>query len=169
MKTLSYLLLSVLFSTPALAKDFETFDGHTYNGLYYPLIDIIEWGEQDKELPHLEFHVHQKEKVVDLAGVAGTKGGRPVLWIMYDLGYRGEHVCRHVLAPAQFKEGQKLYFYRDNSDADYDNIFVYSEPLKQKESLNLFLKIRLVFILVGLRYTTILILEITEPIFLEIF
>lgn len=135
MKAFSRLfLLWALTALPlsALAKDFETFDGRYYNGLFYPLIDIIEWGEQDKELPHLEFHIHQKDKPIDLAVVSGEKGGKPVLWIMYDLSYRGEKICRHVLAPAQFKEGQKLYLYRDNTDPDYDNIFVYSEPLKQK-------------------------------------
>src|SRR5262245_6388041 len=133
MKTLLICLLATFpFSVTAHAKDFETFDGQYYNGQFYPLIDIIEWGEADKELPHLEFHVHQKDKPIDLAVVSGEKGGKPVLWIMYDLAYRGEHVCRHVLAPAQFKEGQKLYLYRDNTDGDYDNIFVYSEPMKQK-------------------------------------
>jgi hypothetical protein len=132
MRKLSFFVLSLfLLLPPAHAKDFEVFDGQSYNGLFYPLIDIIEWGEQDKELPHLEFHVHQKDKPVDLAVVAGEKNGRKVLWVMFDLSYRGERVCRHVPAPAQFKEGQKLYLYRDNSDADYDNIYVYSEPFKQ--------------------------------------
>ena len=127
----------VFFSTlcialPALAKDFEIFDGQYYNGQFYPLIDNIEWGEQDHELPHMEFHIHQKDKPVGVSVVSGEKGGKPVLWIMYDLAYRGEHVCRHVLAPAQFKEGQKLYLYRDNTDGDYDNVYIYSQPWKQK-------------------------------------
>jgi hypothetical protein len=126
-----FLLLSLL-CPPAMAKQFEIFDGQIYNGLYYPLVDIIEWGEQDHELPHLEFHIHSKDKPVDLSVVAGDKNGKPVLWIMYDLKFRSEHVCRHVLAPLHFREGMKLYVYRDNSDPDYDNIYVYSQPWTKK-------------------------------------
>jgi len=126
-------LWAFVFSPAAFAgKQFEIFDGQLYNGLYYPMVDIIEWGEQDHELPHMEFHVHSKDKPVDISLVAGDKGGKPVLWIMYDLKFRNEHVCRHVLAPAQFREGMKLYVYRDNSDADYDNIYVYSQPWTKK-------------------------------------
>ncbi len=132
MKTIGFVILSLLFLEPAFAgKVFERFDGQFYNGLYYPMIDIIEWGEQNKELPHIEFHLHSKDKPIDVSVVPGEKGGKPVLWIMYDLKFRGEKVCRHVLAPRQFKEGMKLYTYRDNSDSDYDNVYVYSEPMKQ--------------------------------------
>ncbi len=126
--------LSLLFAISAQAKDYEVFDGQYYNGQFYPLIDNIEWGEQDHELPHMEFHIHQKDKHVDVSVVSGKQNGRPVLWIMYDLSYRSEHVCRRVLAPAQFQEGQKLYTYRDNSDPDYDNVYIYSQPWAQKGS-----------------------------------
>lgn len=112
----------------AFAKQFEIFDGQFYNGLHYPLVDIIEWGEQDKELPHLEFHLHSKGKLIDVSVVPADKGGKPVFYIMYDLKFRNERICRHVLAPAQFKEGTKVYAYRDNSDPDYDNIYFYSFP-----------------------------------------
>ena len=133
MKILPYCFAALLaFSSSAFAKQFEIFDGQIYNGLYYPMVDIIEWGEQDHELPHIEFHVHSKDKPVDVSVVSGEKGGRPVLWIMYDLKYRNEHICRHVLAPAHFKEGQKLFLYRDNSDADYDNIYIYSQAWTKK-------------------------------------
>ena len=125
-----FLLMS--FSLPSSAKDFEVFDGRIYNGLYYPLVDNIEWGEQDGELPHMEFHIHQKDKPVGVSVVSGKKGDKPVLWIMYDLSYRGEKVCRHILAPRHFKEGQKLYVYRDDSDPDYDNVYIYSQPWSQK-------------------------------------
>jgi hypothetical protein len=127
------ILLALLFSSPAFAaKDFEIFDGQYYNGQFYPLVDNIEWGEADHELPHMEFHIHQKDKPVGVSVVSGKKGGKPVFWIMYDLAYRGEHVCRRVLAPAQFKENQKVYAYRDNSDPDYDNVYFYSQEWKQK-------------------------------------
>ncbi len=81
MKNIGYILLSCLLLQPALAaKEFERFDAQLYNGLFYPLVDIIEWGEQDKELPHIEFHFHSKDKPMDIAVVSGEKGGRPVLW-----------------------------------------------------------------------------------------
>lgn len=136
MKTfvLAFCFVAAVSTASALAKDFEIFDGQYYNGQFYPLIDNIEWGEQDHELPHMEFHIHQKDKPVGVAVVPGMKGGRPVFWIMYDLSYRGERVCRRVLAPAQFKEGQKVYAYRDNTDPDYDNVYFYSQPWAQKGS-----------------------------------
>ncbi|MGZ3654062.1 MAG: hypothetical protein ACXVB9_10960 [Bdellovibrionota bacterium] len=132
MKTLLILALSLVSLPAVAAKDFEVFDGQYYNGQFYPLIDNIEWGEADHELPHMEFHIHQKDKPVGVSVVSGTKGGKPVLWIMYDLAYRAERVCRRVLAPAQFKENQKLFLYRDDSDPDYDNVYIYSEAWKQK-------------------------------------
>jgi hypothetical protein len=130
MKMLPFVFMGLFLSTSSFAKQFETFDGQFYNGLYYPMVDIIEWGEQDHELPHMEFHVHSKDKRVEVSVVPGDKNGKPVLWIMYDLRFRNEHICRHVLAPAQFREGMKLYTYRDDKDGDYDNIYVYSEPKK---------------------------------------
>lgn len=99
------------------------------------MIDIIEWGEANGELPHLEFHIHSKDKPIDLSVVAGDKNGKPVLWIMYDLKFRGERICRHVLAPSHFREGMKLYTYRDNTDGDYDNVYVSSEPMKETDKI----------------------------------
>jgi hypothetical protein len=132
MKIISYLFLcAICFLPTAQAKQFEIFDGQFYNGLYYPMVDIIEWGEANGELPHIEFHIHSKDKPFDVSVVPGDKNGKPVLWVMYDLKFRGERICRHVLAPAHFKEGMKLYTYRDNSDGDYDNIYFSSEPMKE--------------------------------------
>jgi len=127
--------LLILISSPlvSFAKVFEIFDGRSYNGLFYPLIDIIEWGEADGKLPWIEFHLHSKDKRIEVSAVAGDKNGKPVLWIMYDLTFRGERVCRHVLAPAHFKEGMILFAYRDPSDPDYDNIYVSSEPMTGKK------------------------------------
>ncbi|MCO5143303.1 MAG: hypothetical protein M9962_09465 [Oligoflexia bacterium] len=132
-KTLFFLSIFLVYSvSDSHAKEFEIFDGRMYNNKFYPLVDIIEWGEQNGEKPHIEFHVHMKDKPVGISVVPGDKSGKPVLWIMYDLSFRGEKVCRHVLAPAHFKEGMKLYTYRDDSDSDYDNIFISSEPMKGK-------------------------------------
>ena len=121
----------LLASFSAHAKQFEIFDGQMYNGLYYPLIDVIEWGEP----PHMEFHIHSKDKPIDMAVSPGEKNGKPVLWIVYDLKFRNEKVCRHVLAPSQFKDGMKLYAYIDKSDTDYDNIVFSGNPLKEKKML----------------------------------
>lgn len=129
MKTI---LLLLLVSFSAQAKDYEIFDGRFYNGLFYPLVDNIEWGEADGELPHMEFHIHQKDKQIELTAVPGEKNGHKVLWLVYDMKFRGERVCRYVVAPSHFKEGMKVYAYRDNSDPDYDNIYVYSFPVKAK-------------------------------------
>jgi hypothetical protein len=125
-------ILTLLLPLLAQGKVFETFDGRFYNGLYYPVVDAIEWGEQNGELPHMEFHIHSKDKPIDLVAVPGDKNGKPVLWLMYDLKFRGERICRHILAPAHFTEGMKLYAYRDNSDSDYDNIYFSSEPMSGK-------------------------------------
>jgi hypothetical protein len=131
MKRILYVLLfAPLFS---FAAQFEIFDGQFYNGLYYPVIDNIEWGEADGELPHMEFHIHSKDKLIDVAAVPGDKNGKPVLWLMYDLKFRNEKICRHILAPSHFREGMKMYAYRDNSDADYDNIYVSSQPMTGKK------------------------------------
>ena len=132
MKNLSFLLVFCCIGT-AFAKQFEVFDGQFYNGLYYPRVDNIEWGEQFGELPHMEFHVYSKERQVEVSIVPGDKSGKPVLWIMYDLRFRNERVCRHVLAPRQFREGMKVYAYKDVSDPDYNNFYFSSEPYKNKK------------------------------------
>lgn len=132
MKNLFSVLLALLVSQPVFAKEFEIFDNQFYNGKHYPMIDIIEWGENEGKLPWLEFHVHSKTKPIEVSVVPGDKGGKPVLWIMYDLSFRNERICRHVVAPSHFKEGMKLYTYKDSSDKDYENIFVSSEPMKGK-------------------------------------
>lgn len=126
------LLLCMALAIPAQAGSFPVFDGQFYNGLYYPMVDAIEWGEQYGDLPHMEFHLHSKDKPIELTVVPGDKGGKPVLWLMYDLKFRGERVCRHIIAPSHFKEGMKLFTYRDNTDVDYDNIYVSSKPMAGK-------------------------------------
>jgi hypothetical protein len=132
MKTILYALVFAFFSSPLFAAEFQVFDAQFYNGLYYPRIDIIEWGEAQGELPHLEFHVYSKDRPIDLVGLAGDKNGKPVLWVMYDLKFRNEKVCRHVLAPSHFRDGMKLYSYINTSDPEYQNIYVSSEPRKEK-------------------------------------
>jgi hypothetical protein len=132
MKTFILLYLMVLVPLAHAGKEFEIFDGHFYNQLYYPLVDNIEWGEQDGELPHMEFHVHQKDQQIEVTVVPGLKGATPVFWIVYDLRFRNERVCRHIAAPAQFKEGTKVYAYKDTTDPDYNNFLFYSFPVKAK-------------------------------------
>ena len=121
--TVVFFLVTITLS---FAKQFETFDGRMYNGLFYPRIDVIEWGTP----PHLEFHIYSKDKPIDLAAVAGDKNGRPVLWLNYHLSFRDENICRHVIAPYQYKEGDTLYAYRDISPKDFDIIFVSTHPME---------------------------------------
>lgn len=127
MKTFLFVLMFSLFSTPSQAKQFEIFDGQFYNGLHYPLVDAIEWGEQEGKLPWMEFHIHS-DKQIELTAVPGEKNGKPVLWLMYDLAFRGERICRHIIAPAHFREGMKLFAYKDTHDPDYVNIYFSTEP-----------------------------------------
>lgn len=126
------LMLCSVFVTVsmAFAKQFEIFDGQLYNGLYYPRVDLIEWGQP----PHMEVHIYSKDKQIELAAVPGIhpRSGKPVLWLMYDLRFRDERICRHVVAPAHFREGEKVYAYRDTSPRDYDNIYVSLHPLEGK-------------------------------------
>lgn len=110
------------------AKDFEIFDGRFYNGLFYPRVDAIEWGDT----PHMEFHVYSKDKPLEITAVPGDKNGKPVLWMVYDLKFRGERVCRHIIAPAQFKQNDKVYAYKDSSNPEYDNYYVSTHPLTDK-------------------------------------
>lgn len=133
MKFAKILLMLGLFtlSLTAQAKDFPIFDAQYYNGQLYPRIDIIEWGEPY----HLEFHIYSKDKPIDLSTVVGEKGAHTVVWLNYDLKFRGEHVCRHAPAPPQFKKGDKVYSYRDNSNPEYDNIYVTTEPMKTSKSI----------------------------------
>ncbi|MGZ3694879.1 MAG: hypothetical protein ACXWQO_11930 [Bdellovibrionota bacterium] len=130
MKTLLLLIL-VSFSLPAQAKTFEVFDGQIYNGLYYPMVDIVEWSDSG-EPDHMEFHIHQKDKQIELTAIPGERNGKKILWLVYDMRFRGERVCRSVLAPPHFREGIKTYTYKDTSDPDYDNFFVSSFPMKAK-------------------------------------
>jgi len=120
-------LLLTCWCFSAQAKEFEIFDGRNYNGQYYPRIDVIEWGER----PHMEFHVYSKAQPVEITAVPGEKNGKPVLWLVYRLNSRGENICRHVIAPSHFREGDKVYAYKDSSPKDYDNIYVSTHPLTE--------------------------------------
>jgi hypothetical protein len=132
---------TLIFSRIAAdAKDFPILDGRTYNGQYYPMVDIIEWTQDvtdrapasgsAKPEPHMEFHIHKSAAdPVELSAVAGNKGGKAVLWLTFHFPARGEKLCRHVLAPFHFKEGDKLVAYKDMRIPDYTNIYVSNYPL----------------------------------------
>lgn len=115
----------------ALAKDYPIFDGQKYNGVYYPRIDIIEWGKP----PHLEFHVYSKGEPVDIEAKACQRGGKRVLVVNYFFSKRKEKVCRSVIAPENFSSDQKLYFYKDSTDNEYDNIYVSVNPQKTSKNI----------------------------------
>jgi hypothetical protein len=51
------------FSAFAGQRTFPVFDGQFYNGLFYPRIDIVEWGAENKT--HIEFHIYSKNDPID--------------------------------------------------------------------------------------------------------
>lgn len=126
-----FLAMAFLMPSPLIAEDFEIFDGRVYNGKFYPRIDVIEWGEPS----HMEFHIFSKGKPVDLSFELETKTGRKVMLVNYYMVDRNEHLCRRVLAPGHF--GQSFYVYRDNSDAEFDNVIVSAEKLPEKKGQSL--------------------------------
>ena len=109
------------------AKEYPIFDGQKYNGLFYPRVDIIEWTHKG-QAPHLEFHIYSKEEPIEIEAKPILRGGNRVLLVNYFFGKRKEKVCRSVIAPASFGPDTKLYFYKDKSDGEYDNIYVSVNP-----------------------------------------
>lgn len=123
----------LILPLPGSAKDYPIFDGQKYNGLYYPRIDNIEyWGKP----AHMEFHIYQKDTPVHLEAKVIERGGQRVLLVNYHLTNRNEKVCRSVVAPANFNPDAPLYFYKDASDSEYDNIYVTVSPLPLTRNLS---------------------------------
>lgn len=125
------LLGGLILCGQTMAADYPIFDGQRYNGKFYPRIDIIEWGRP----AHLEFHIYEKAKPVEIQARAIERNGKRVLLVNYFLSERGEKVCRSVIAPANFAPEAALYFYRDRSDREYDNIYVTMSPLPATRNL----------------------------------
>ena len=125
----SILLFLLGYSYLSSAEEFQRFDGQYYNNLYYPRIDIVSWGEP----LHLEFQIYDKKNQIDIGGITLDKGGQAIYLVAFDLTYRGERRCRRVVAPPNFKVGQELYYYYDNSDKDMNNIIVSAKPIAGKK------------------------------------
>lgn len=123
--------LLLLTSMPARSADYEIFDGRTYNGKYYPRVDIIEWGQPS----HMEFQVYWKGKPLEMSFELEDKGARKVMLVHYFIKERNEHLCRRVLAPGHFHEGFMVY--KDTSDKDMDNTIVTVSALPAKKGLEL--------------------------------
>ena len=124
--------LYAFIAVEAEAKQYPIFDGQFYNGVYYPRVDIIEWGNP----PHLEFHIYSKKEEVIIEAKAIDWDGRRVLLVNYTFPGRKEKLCRSVLAPANFLPDGKLYLYKDSTDVDYDNIYVSIVPMKITKKLD---------------------------------
>jgi hypothetical protein len=126
------IILITLFLLPkgidtAEAKQYPIFDGQVYNGLYYPRIDIIEWTHKG-QAPHLEFHIYNKDEPIEIEAKTVMRGGNRILLVNYYFTKRQEKVCRSVVEPSSFGPDQPLYFYKDSSDAEYNNIYVAISP-----------------------------------------
>lgn len=126
-------VLFLVFVFPQLseAKQYPIFDGQYYNNLYYPRVDIIEWGNP----PHLEFHIYSKDEPIEISAQPIQHKGKRVLQVNYFFTKRQEKLCRRVLAPANFSPDSTLYFYKDGSDKEYDNIYVSVIPMKPSQNL----------------------------------
>jgi hypothetical protein len=136
MFSLGFLLLLV---TPTASRagttQFEIFDGRSYNGKFYPRIDIIEWQNPGEKRTHMEFQVYWKGHPLDMSFSLEEKDGKKVMLVNYSIPERGEHLCRRVLAPGHF--GPVFFVYRDTSDKDMDNTIVSMEKLPDKKGLTL--------------------------------
>jgi hypothetical protein len=121
------ILFITLFVINALAEDYPIFDGQFYNGLFYPRIDVVEWADKGQPY-HMEFHIYKKDKPIEISGQVVDKGKYRVFMHAVDLTYRGERRCRSALTPADFKEGQQLYYYFDPSDKDMNRVIISQTP-----------------------------------------
>jgi hypothetical protein len=111
------------------AEQFPIFDGQYYNGLYYPNLDILEWGEPE----HLEFQIYEKNFPIEISGKLVEDDGKKIFLFAIDLPLRGERACRRVLAPASFEINQPVYFYLDKSDKEMNNFIVTQQPQEEKQ------------------------------------
>ncbi len=123
------------FPLASESEQYPVLNGHIYNGKYYPRVDIIEWGTP----PHLEFHVYSKEEPIEISAKTTMHNGRRVLLVSYHFTLRKEKLCRRVLAPANFTPEASLYFYKDTTDEEYDNIFISVGPMKSSKTLDNYL------------------------------
>lgn len=112
-------------------KEYEIFDGHTYNGKFYPRIDILEWTDDGESASHMEFQNYNKEVPVDMSFQLDEKSGKKVMLVRYTIKDRNEVLCRRVLAPQHFK-GDKFFIY-SKVESDRDLIFVSMYPLPDEK------------------------------------
>ncbi|MCB0341508.1 MAG: hypothetical protein H6626_03475 [Pseudobdellovibrionaceae bacterium] len=122
------ILITVSFPSISGSEEYQIFDGRFYNGLFYPRIDIIEWGEPI----HLQFQIYDKVHQIDISGQAIDHAGRTIFEVAFDFTFRGERLCRRVLAPPTFRPNEKLYFYVEKDAKDINNILVSAQPIKDK-------------------------------------
>ncbi len=114
----------------AVAEDYPILDGRRYNGLYYPNVDILEWGDP----LHLEFQIYEKSKPIDVTGKTVKTGDRTVFVFTIDFPDRGERLCRRVLAPSGFVADQPVYMTRETHDVEMNNFIFSHQPIAGKSS-----------------------------------
>ncbi|MBI3542800.1 MAG: hypothetical protein HY075_05940 [Deltaproteobacteria bacterium] len=130
-----FAVICLLNPSTLRAGDFEIFDGRTYNGKFYPRIDVIEWNDKPGDPSYMDFHIYSKDLPIDLSFQLEQTDKKKVMLVNYFIEKRNEHLCRRVLAPGHFTEG--YYVYRDSSDPDYESVIVsmYEMPAKKGRSL----------------------------------
>ena len=124
MKSIFALLVLCLVQA-SFSEEYPLFDGRQHNGLHYPRINVIEWEKSTQ----LVFNIYSKGKPIDVSGKVIKRGANKVFVFAYDLIFRGERRCRSILAPKNFKVGQRLHFYFDGKDHEMDQITVSSRPI----------------------------------------
>lgn len=123
-------LLGNQFGNNSFAEDYPILDGRTYNGLYYPNVDILEWGDP----LHLEFQVYDKKRPIEVTGKTVKSGDRHVFVFTIDFPERGERLCRRVLAPKDFVDGKPVYLTTETGDNEMNNFIFSHKPIKGKSS-----------------------------------
>ena len=132
--TMRFLVIAAFFILdPSVlhAADFEIFDGQTYNGKFYPRIDVIEWSDAPGQPTYMDFHIYSKAKPIDLSFQIEATTKKKVMLVNYFIAARDAHQCRRVLAPGHFAEG--YFVYKDSSDADYDSVIVSMQKMPDKK------------------------------------
>jgi hypothetical protein len=113
--------------------EFEVFDGRTYNGKFYPRIDIIEWQEEHESSSHIELqNYHYKDHPVEYAFKIDNQNQNTVVLIEYFLPKRNERLCRKIIAPLHFKKDQKLLIYQ-KTESDRQITYVTNHALPNEK------------------------------------
>ena len=125
------LFMSLLVCSFSLkAEEYPVLDGRKYNGLFYPNVDILEWGDPMQ----LEFQVYDKKNPLSVTGKTLKIGDNTVFVFTIDFPERGERICRRVLAPKDFDPEKPVYLTTETHDIERNNFIFSHKPIAGKTS-----------------------------------